>query len=138
MRNEYGRVGFEIFQFLGKQAGAEMLGLQSQRAILIAECGLDNQIAQRRYAIDQFPELRIYTGISSEYQTTASAPQFITDRWNHMLSRKHMHFPTIQINHLTQCYGLVSQRRGLRIRQDREIRPDFPIENMLFQCGDCL
>src|SRR4030066_873349 len=72
-------------------------------------------------------------GITAEYQARFAAIQMVDACGYHMIGRNGGYSAPIQYDSLAQFHRLITHEGVFRVGYPGEVRPDFPVEYMLFE-----
>ena len=78
----------ELLEFTREHVGAEVLGRTGQFMFAVAEGGLDDQVAQVRYAVHERPERIVHRRIPGEHQAPLPAVEVVAHRRHHVVRRQ--------------------------------------------------
>ena len=110
-----------------------MMRKLSEGKLTITESSFNNQVFEVFDAIKCFPQRVASCRITGKHQTCPAAIELEADRWNRMVRGDWRNFAAIEVNCFTHPDFLVSQKRIGLIRYYTEIRPDFPVEDVILE-----
>ncbi len=100
---------------------------------MVGKCGFYNQVAQIRYPVHHRPQGVVNMGVATKHQTPLPAVKMVAHRRNSVNGRSRGNFASLQIDHLSHRDRTVAHHRLIAVINLTEIRPDFPVKNMLFE-----
>lgn len=99
----------------------------------ISECGFDNQVFKILDAVERFPKRITACRIAGKYQARPAAVELKADCWDGVISRNRRYLATVEIDGFTEPDFLMPEKRFHFIRDNAEIRPDFPVEDVVLE-----
>lgn len=110
-----------------------MFGASRETDFSVAKGGLDNQVFEVADVVDRLPERVATGGVARENQAVVAAVQLVADCGYHMVGRQGRDAPAVEFHGFAYPdFAIDDERVGL-IRNRAEIRPDFPVENMILE-----
>ena len=99
----------------------------------ISECGFDNQVFKILDAVERFPKRITACRIAGKYQARPAAIELKADGRDCVIGRNRRYLAAVEIDGFTEPDFLVPEKRIHFVRNHAEIRPDFPVEDVVLE-----
>lgn len=102
-------------------------------SLAVSECGFDNQVFKILDAVEHFPKRITACRIAGKYQARPAAVELKADCRDRVIGRNRRYLATVEIDGFTEPDFLVPEKRIHFVWNHAEIRPDFPVEDVVLE-----
>lgn len=99
----------------------------------ISECGFNNQVFKILDAVEHFPKRITACRVAGKYQAHPAAIELEADRGDRMVGGNWGDLAAVEIDSFSQTDFPMPQKGVFLIRDNAEIRPDFPVEDVVLE-----
>lgn len=99
----------------------------------ISECGFDNQVFKIVDAVKRFPKRITACRVAGKYQARPAAVELEADRGDRVVGGNWGDLAAVEIDGFTEPDFLMPEKRIHFVRNHAEIRPDFPVEDVVLE-----
>lgn len=133
VRDEDFRFELQFFQLVEEQRWTKVVRQLRKCGFAVAKRGFDDQVFEIPDLVDCLPKRIATCGVASKHQARMVAIQLKTDCWNSMIRGDRRNFPPVYIHRFSEPDFLMPQERIGLIRDHAEIRPDFPVKDVILE-----